>query len=212
MLTSLKRFFRRWGNKFFALLFIGLGLAAYLGFYFGAEILSGWTYFRSDPMTLWSFAITLVCYGFLLFTNIRNDNRAYQGIFIYVSLLILDSIFNLIDMFRFNYIRLAEDPLQITFFIIYATSFLALIIVGIFFYVRLMGYMTGRNGDFTKLWIIAWVFLGVVALELTIYTVLLGIAGSLSNPMGALLRLALPVSELLIGFGVIFTLRRLRRL
>jgi len=212
-MSNFRYFLKRKGNKIGALAFLGLGLAVYLGFYLAIEFLSGWTYFRTDVFSIWSFLITLVCYLFLLITNIRNDNAAYTGVFIFISLIVLEGIFNIVDIIRLGTSILYEGhPGVLVCFIVYCVLLALIVGVGVLFYIGVYRYMLGRHNDFRKISIYAYLFVGILLLSIATLMALYGCSMVLTSPDSILLALSIPVSELLVAVGVVFTLRRLRRI
>ena len=212
-MSKFRYFLKRKGNKIGALTFLGLGLGFYVGFYLAIEILSGWTYFRSDVLSIWSFLITLVCYLFLFITNIRNDNAAYTGVFIFISLIVLEGIFNIVDIIRLGTSVLYDGhPGVLISFIAYCVLLAAIVVIGILFYITVYRYMFGRHNDFKRILVFASLFVGVLGLSIAALMAFYGCSMVLTSPNSILLALSVPVSELLVAIGVIFTLKRLRRI
>ena len=212
-MSNVSYFFKRYKNKIGALTFIVLGIAFFLGLYITAEIISDWTYFRSSPLNLWNFMITAVCYIFLLVTNIRNDNAAYSGIFMFITLIVLEGIFNIIDIIRlYNSALFSGNFVVSGTFIGYCVFLVASVVIGVLFYISVYRYMTGRSNDFIGFRIFAIIFGGILLVSTVALMVFYGYCGVLTSVTSTLLAGAIPISELLMSIGVIFTLERLRRL
>ena len=212
-MSSVGYFLKRYKNKIGALTFIVLGIAFFLGLYITAEIISDWTYFRSSPLNLWNFMITAVCYVFLLVTNIRNDNAAYSGIFMFITLIVLEGIFNIIDIIRlYNNALFSGNFVVSGTFIGYCVFLVASVVIGVLFYISVYRYMTGRSNDFIRVRIFAVIFGGILLTSTVALMVFYGYCGVLTSVTSTLLAGAIPISELLMSVGVIFTLERLRRL
>lgn len=212
-MSSASYFLKRYKNKIGALTFIVLGIAFFLGLYITAEIISDWTYFRSSPLNLWNFMITAVCYLFLLVTNIRNDNAAYSGIFMFITLIVLEGIFNIIDIIRLYNNALFSGNLVVSgTFIGYCVFLVASVVIGVLFYISVYRYMTGRSNDFMRVRIFAVIFGAILLTSTVALMVFYGYCGVLTSVTSTLLAGAIPISELLMSVGVIFTLERLRRL
>ena len=212
-MSSVSYFFKRYKNKIGALTFIVLGIAFFLGLYITVEIISDWTYFRSSPLNLWNFIITAVCYIFLLVTNIRNDNAAYSGIFMFITLIVLEGIFNIIDIIRlYNSALFSGNFVVSGTFIGYCVFLVASVVIGVLFYISVYRYMSGRSNDFMRVRIFAIIFGGILLTSTVALMVFYGYCGVLTSVTSTLLAGAIPISELLMSVGVIFTLERLRRL
>ena len=211
-MSNVKYFLKRYKNKIGAIGFISLALAFYLAFYLAVEIISGWTYFRSDVFGVWNFLITLVCYLYLLVTNIRNDNAAYTGIFMFVSLIVLQGVFTIIDTIRVQSSAFYTDnPPIIATFVVYCVLLAVTIVVGVLFYISTFRYMAGRTNSFGRLRGLALGFGGALLVMVAVLMVFYGYAAVLTSPVAILLAIAVPVSELFAAVGIIFTLERLRR-
>ena len=206
-------FLKRNKNKIGAVTFLGLGLACYLGFYLAIEIISGWTYFRSEPITVWNFMVALVCYLYLLITNIRNDNAAYTGIFMFISLIVLEGVFTIVDTVRLRASLIFAGNAGVSAsFIGYCVLLATNVVIGILFYIATFRYMSGRSSDFKKLWIYGLLFGFALLINVASLMVFYGYAAVLTSPTSVLLACAIPFSELLVAIGIVFTLLRLKRL
>ena len=212
-MSNFTRFFRAHKNKIFALTFVGLGLAVFLAFYLVMGFSTEWAVFRTSIAALLNFLITLFCYGYLLFTNIYNDNRAYSAIFTFVGLMVIQAVFNIIDISIAAGSALWNGQvLNLTLFLGYATLSGGVVGIGIPFYIFTFRYLFGRDNRFSKVRLFALLFLGILALSVIFYLTYEFVAGLAVDVGTTLWILALPISELLVGAGVVFTLERLRRI
>lgn len=74
-------------NKILAVTFLSLACLFFFGYYLYAEIQTSFTFFRSsDWITILYFVLDAIMYLILLLANIRNDDFAYTGIALFVSM------------------------------------------------------------------------------------------------------------------------------
>lgn len=204
----------RYRNKIGAISLLSIGLLLYMTCYLIIEISFEWSYFRmafqsGSISAIWNFLIALFCYVYLLVTNIRNDNAAYTGIFIFISLIVFEGIFTLIDMIRLL-AGLGEIGVTVGF-VLYCLALVLIVASGIFFYITIYRYLSNRNPDFKRVRLAGFLFLGTLVLMAGSLILFYGLSGTLSLFDSALMVLALPLSEVFICGGVLFTLERLRR-
>lgn len=213
MLEGLRRFFRQYHNKILAITFISLGLGLFLGFYVAAEILSGWTYFRSAPREIINFVLLLITYGILLGTNINNSNYAYRGIYMFLVIAIFEGVFGALDIFlTLGNIFASGDGGSIASTLVYLALYGGLIGVGIALYIGTFNYMVGRRDNFKKLRTLYLIFVGILTASTVSMIVSFHLLGLLSSPINIIILLTNPISETLVAVGVAFTYERLRRI
>ena len=207
----LPRFFRLHRNKFFAILFASLGLAAFVGYIIISGIGSGWA-ILSSPGTIISALLTLVIFSMLLVTNIQNDNAAFNAIAMFVFMVAWDMIWSLLP-FNSSYsiiLALSGDTGVKAIGIVAVISCALCAGAGIAFFIYLYRYRLGRV-EFRKCNLWAWLFLAAVTLESIIEFVTLLLVFGPSGENGALLALYV-LPEVFMGISSLFTLQRLRRI
>ena len=213
MANSFTRVWKAHKNKILALSFIGLGLLLFLSFYIAAGFSLGWSLVVGSFSGIWNFLITLLVYGYLFFTNLYNDNHAYSGIFAFIALAVFEAVFNIIDLSVSAGAALwNQDGAALATFVPYLALSGGIAGIGIPFYIFLFRYMLGRDSRFGKVRLFALLFLGILLLSSSFYLAYQFIAGLVLTWQNVLLVLALPISELCVGAGVVFTLERLRRI
>ncbi len=197
------RFLKEKHNKILAVGLACLAMAAFLGYYLTAEILSEWTFFRSEPLQIWNFIITLLVYGLLLICNIRNDSFAYQGILMFVFYTAFDAFLSLLQGAA-NAIIVGMESLS---WVLFFAFLVAKLVIGAFLYIYVSRYMRGFSVPWKRIRIFGIVYAAILTLDWGLYCGLLFGFGVIS----LFLFLTLSFSEALIGWCIVFTLERLRR-
>ena len=198
-------------NKIFAVSFLSLACFFFFGYYLYLETAYSWAYFRSTSwVNILAFALEAIIYLILLSCNIRNDDFAYTGIALFVSM----KFFEYIRAFFYGQINVLNafssgSPLSVLLSVLY-TAFLALEAgVGIALYVFIIRYRRG---------VANFLFVRVLSIVFAVILTLTGLTSSLIFFQGASLTwqmlfgyLAIPLAEACAGVGIVFTLERLRR-
>ncbi len=200
-------------NKILAVSFLGLANLCFFGYYLYAEIASSFTLFRNsgDWLTLLFFFIDAAMYLILLTANIRNDDFAYTGIALFVSMETFTFIRRfLFGQFSFVTVLASGDPLAIVLGMFYILFLFGEAGVGIALYVFVILYQRGFP-YFKPIRILSILFACFVSLALVSYFLIMTNFGafSLSN---LLVLFLLPLAESAASVGIIFTLERLKRI
>ena len=201
----------RYRNKILAISFSGLALLAYLSYYLLLEIFTNWTYFRgsfsSNPFAIFSFAIGLFAYGTILIGNINNDPRAYRGISLFVAYTTFGAFLNIF----FNTLEgIVTGALLYVLTSVRTIISVATLVVGIFLYINAWRYMLGNN-NFKKVKLFSFLFALILSAVSTL-DIVLAIVFTSSSIGTFFLLILLSLSEALLGWGILFTLRRLERI
>ena len=155
LLQKLKYHYKR----YLSIAFASIGLALLVG---------ALTYFsitnRTNSYTmmgsLWNYLILLVCFIFILYGSIQGTAIAYNGILMFVFFLLWDfgSSF-VINWLSGSFLNLfSGNPLLIAATLISFGGNLLALITGIFLYIRLRQFLTGRYASYTGLRNLALVF------------------------------------------------------
>ncbi len=199
-------------NKILAVSFLSLTCLCFFGYYAYAEITTSFTYFRTaNWLTTLYFVVDAVMYLILLSANIRNDDFAYTGIALFVSM----ETFSFLQRFfygQFSFITILSSgmPLAIVFEIFYMLFLLGEAGVGIALYVFVVLYQRGFP-HFKPIRILGILFACFVSMTLFSYFALMASVGSYS--FSTLLPLILlPLAESSASVGIVFTLERLKRI
>lgn len=198
-------------NKFLAVTFLTLACFFFFGHYLFLEINCSWTYFRSTSwVSILFFVLDATVYLILLSCNIRNDDFAYTGIALFVSM----KAFEYIQSFFYNQIdflsSLSSGSMLTWLLSSMYMSFLAGEAgVGVALYVFVVRYQRG-SPNFTIVRVFGIIFASLLALTAITYSFLVFQGTSFS--WGLLLSyIALPIAEACVGTGIVFTLERLKR-
>jgi len=202
-------FFKRWHNKFFAILFISLAILLFLAHYLYCEIVTGWRYLVSDPMELFNLVIYAIVYGVILYGNIKNNNIAYTGILLFLCMLVVDCLFDVIQNARYG-ISLESGTIFLVLYLIQITITVSVIVVGIVYYLGIQKYINFQSEDFKRLRILGIIFSSLLFVEL-LPIIILQILSGWYGALGLLLAFALPLSELFTSISCIWTVERLER-
>ncbi len=198
-------------NKIFAVSFLALACLFFFGHYLFLEINCSWTYFRTSSwLNILFFAIDAIMYLILLTCNIRNDDFAYTGIALFVSM----KAFEYIKTFFYNQMgflnSLSSGSIWNWLLSSLYMSFLAGEAgVGIALYVFVVRYQRG-SPNFTLVRVFGIIFAALLALTAITYSLIFfqGVAFSWDLLLSYI---ALPAAEACVGVGIVFTLERLRR-
>ena len=200
-------------NKILAVSFLGLANLCFFGYYLYAEIASSFTLLRNSGnwLSLLVFFLDAAMYLILLTANIRNDDFAYTGIALFVSM----ETFGFIQRFLFGQFSFVTalasgSPLAIVFGIFYVLFLLGEAGVGVALYVFIVLYQRGFP-RFKPIRILSILFACFVSLTLVSYLIILADFG-LFNLRNFLLLFLLPLAESSASVGIIFTLERLKRI
>ena len=198
-------------NKILAVSFLALACFFFFGHYLLLEINCSWAYFRTTSwLNILFFALDAIMYLILLSCNIRNDDFAYTGIALFVSM----KAFEYIKTFFYNQASflssLASGSILSWLLSSLYMSFLAGEAgIGIALYVCLVRYQRG-SPNFVLVRVFGIVFASLLALTAAMYSVIYFQSASFS--WGLLLSyVALPLAEACAGVGIVFTLERLKR-
>ena len=206
------RYFRLHRNKILALTFSSLGLLAYLGYY--AYIWISTKSFFTDPWEFWNFAITFVAYLVIFIGNVNNDNVAYVGILIFVFMLAVDQIIVGIESAFLFIAQLSSGGLALTGLILNFAALaltIALGVIGILLYIKILQYRRNPNRDFTKVRLYGILYASLLFASLAFRLAVMFMSGSSSALLGFLVVLV-PLSEVFTAVSIVFTLERLRRI
>ena len=190
--------------------FAALACALFLSVYVYYEILTGWTYFRSDFRNVWNFILTAVVYGLILVANIRNDNIAYHGILMFVFIVAFAFIWDIINgSINLGGAFASGDAGTILVSVLLLLFMVGALGLGFTLYVFIIRYASMRTNSFRPVRILAIAFAGTLfiacAFEISLLAWLLN-AASLFAIFG------LPIAQILMAVAIVFTLERLRRL
>lgn len=198
-------------NKIFALTFLSLACLFFFGHYLFLEINCSWAYFRSASwLDVLFFALDAIVYLILLTCNIRNDDFAYTGIALFVSM----KAFQYIETFFYNQFgflaSLSSGSVVNWLLSFFYMSFLAGEAgVGVALYVFVVRYQRGSS-NFVIVRVFGIIFAALLALTAGTYSLIFFRGVTLSWDL-LLSYIALPVAEACAGVGIVFTLERLRR-
>ena len=198
------RFLKEKRNKILAVSLASLAMASFLGYYILMEFASGWMFFRSSPIEIWSFAIILITYGLLLICNIRNDSFAYQGILMFVFYTAFGAF---MDLLSGSISALMGGRYAILSFVLFFGFLAAELALGVMLYIYTLRYMRGYSVPWSRIRLLAILF----AALLTTYWLISPIYAMLLGEWSLRVIFALPLSEAFIGWCIVFTLERLRR-
>ena len=207
---NLNYYWKHHHNKILACTLSGLALAIYLAVQVTFMVLSGTNYFSF--LNIWSVVLTIAVYTIIFSGNLRNDPFAYNGVLMFIFMSVFDAIrslivsgFDVATSFGGENVRLG------VFFIITVLFEAAMAVIGILLYVQSRRYMLGYPVRWKIIRLLSILFFACLCVS-TAFTLsillLLGIAG----PIYALLVVAEPVSAVLIGLAIVFTMERLRRI
>mgnify|MGYP006896540397 FL=1 len=198
-------------NKILAVSFLSLACVFFFGYYAYAEIRTSFTFFRSsDWIAILYFVLDAVMYLILLVANIRNDDFAYTGIALFVSMETFSYLQKLFyGQMSFVNVLYSGSPLLIilgTFYILFLAAEAG---VGIALYVLVVRYQRGFP-YFKPIRILGILFACSIALaSLSYFGLFLG-SGIDAGAIFSLL--ATPMAEVFASVGIVFTLERLRRI
>lgn len=198
-------------NKILAVTFLSLACLFFFGYYLYAEIQTSFTFFRSsDWITILYFVLDAIMYLILLLANIRNDDFAYTGIALFVSMETFSYLQKLFyGQMSFVNILYSGSPLLIllgTFYILFLMGEAG---VGIALYVLVVRYQRGYP-HFKPIRILGIFFACSIALASLTYVGLIAGSGLGAGTIFAIL--ATPLAEVFASVGIVFTLERLRRI
>lgn len=198
-------------NKILAILFLSLTCLFFFGYYLMLEIDCSWTYFRSTSWTnLLFFLLDAVMYLILLTCNIRNDDYAYVGIALFVSMETFGFLQKLLYGQMASLSALASgSPIAYLLQSLYVSFWAMEAGVGIALYIFITRYRRGSPN-----FLLVRIFAILFAAFLTLTTVVSSVSIFWSAPFSWKLLLsfaALPLSEACAGVGIVFTLERLKR-
>ncbi len=197
---------KRKKNKVLATAFSSAALLLLSLHYLIMEVSSGFAFFRREPLELWNFVLYLVVYINLLVTNIRNDDRAYTWILMFVFFITFDIIFDTIQAL-FGGILILMTPSGLIYLAQLAIM-VAESIFGVLLYINIRRYMMGFEREFKKIrtygiiWFVSMFVLSIIPIVLVAVE---------SSGLSFLLFL-IPLSEIALSASVLFTMERLRRL
>ena len=198
-------------NKILAVTFLSLACLFFFGSYLYAEIQTSFTFFRSsDWITILYFVLDAIMYLILLVANIRNDDFAYTGIALFVSMETFSYLQKLFyGQMSFVNILYSGSPFLIllgTFYILFLMGEAG---VGIALYVLVVRYQRGYP-HFKPIRILGILFACSIALASLTYVGLIAGSGLGTGTIFAIL--ATPLAEVFASVGIVFTLERLRRI
>ena len=214
---NIKSFFKLYKNKFFAISFAALALIAFLSYY-GIELArSGVSYFTNQPLNIWNLVVVFIAYMVILVCNITNDSSAYNGILMFVFMIVAGQIFSSFDYIQAYIINMSSlNPIVITLTTFFMSLIIGEIVVGIFLYINAKRYRFGLSNDFGKLRLYGMLFAAFLtsANAFSIATTCVAVFGSATVfDLGYFfILILLPLSEIFMSISVCFTLERLRRL
>lgn len=207
---NLKYYWKHHHNKIFACTFSGLALAIFLAVQIALMVLSGTNYFSF--LNIWNVVITLAVYTIIFSGNLRNDPFAYNGVLMFIFMSVFDAVrslivsgFDVANSFQGENLRLG------LFFIIMVLSEAAMAVIGIFLYVKSRRYMLGYPVPWRVIRLLSILFFACLCVS-TAFTLSILLLLGIYGPIYALLVVAEPVSAVLIGLAIVFTMERLRRI
>ena len=198
-------------NKIFAVTFLSLACFFFFGRYLLLEIDYSWAYFRSTSwLNILFFLLDAVIYLILLTCNIRNDDFAYSGIFLFVSM----KAFEYVRTFFYDQVNVLNafssgSLLQILFSLLYSSFLAGEAGGGVALYIFIARYRRG-SPNFTVVRVLAIIFACLLFLAGASASALF-LQGSSFSWQVVFSYLALPFAEAFAGLGIIFTLERLKR-
>lgn len=198
-------------NKILAVSFLTFACLCFFSFYLLLESEYSWAYFRSTSWTnLLVFLLDAVVYLILLTCNIRNDDFAYTGIALFVSMETFGFIQRLYYGQMLAISQMSSGSIAAGIFYSLYISFLAMEAgVGVALYVFVMRYRRGLC-SFKLVRIFSILFAAVLTLATFVssisYWTLIASSWRL-----LISYIALPLAESSASVGIIFTLERLRR-
>ncbi len=198
-------------NKIFAVTFLALACCFFFGHYLFLEIDCSWTYFRSASWPdIIAFVLDAMVYLILLSCNIRNDDFAYTGIALFVSM----KFIGYIRVFMYSQVNLLNalysgSALSVLLSLFYLSFLAGEVAVGVCLYIFMVRYQRG-SPRFVIVRVFAILFAAILTLTGLFYCLLY--LQSIAFSWRTLFTwLALPLAEACAGVGIIFTLERLRR-
>lgn len=203
-------------NKIFAVTFLGLACFCFFGYYLLAEIDSSFSYFRSSNWTaILYFLLDAAMYLILLVTNIRNDDFAYTGIALFVSM----ETFSYIQQLFYGQISslpalMSGNPLVACFYTFYLLFLSAEAGTGIALYIFVLRYQRGYP-NFKPVRILGILFACFIGLTSLVNSLLIvfSLGTQLVLPWSLIVSLiAIPLAETFASVGIVFTLERLKRI
>ena len=199
-------------NKFFALFFLTLAFG-FLVFEFAFDIATFGISYVMTFSNIWNHLLLIACFVVLLIMNIRNDDRAYIGLSLFVFFVAFDGIFGVGDSFQYAIYWLNNGKSFVGLLYLLSIFFwLGQLGLGVVTYLFLARYRFGRTNNFKLVRLFSILFF--VALVLTTISTfsLLFLSDSGYGIETYLSSGSYFLAEIAAGAACIFTLNRLRRL
>jgi hypothetical protein len=207
---SFKEDFRFHQNKYLAVFFSSLALALLLSDFLLEVILiaEGYATLSWDsPLSLWNYVVLGICYSWLLVGNLRNDNRAYSGLLMFVFMSFVGSIESLFYFELLNFrILFSKDAVLIALALVLLGILILEIVAGIMTFVRIRQYLSRRYFSYKGVWIWCLVFVVFTVASNCLWPIIYAIEGTLSSTWTLVL---LPLSEAFAAVACFFTTLRL---
>lgn len=212
-----RRFFKLYKNKILAISFASLALIAFFTYYIMGLVQSGISFFTQNEFSIWNMIVVFVAYATIFFCNITNDSYAYQGILMFVFLIVADQILScFVRVVACIANIMTMNPVVIAFTFLQVAFIAGQIYVGVCFYLNSRRYMRGLTDNFKKLRIYGILFTSMLTLSHAFSIAVLSIDifgyATVFDWMVFLSLFLLPGSEVLMSLSVNFTLERLRRI
>ncbi len=203
-------------NKILAVTFSGAALLLFIAFFIWNNATNGWPFFtKFNLSTAWSTVLTLIVYLIIFTCNIRNDNFAYSGIMLFVSIAFIGQFFALISgSYNVTSAFSSGKPGLIIYAILGFLLCVSMLVVGVILYIRSFRYMARRDNDFRIIRILSIVFAGLL-FALLAYNICWPIAFGYSwSAINAnyIWFFSDRIADCLMGVAIVFTFERLRRI
>lgn len=198
-------------NKFFAVSLASAALILLaLEFLLSAIQFPASTFIFSN---VWNHLLLVVCYLFLLITNIRNDDRAYVSILLLVFFFAFDAFFGIIDAAQFALSGMMNGQVGLgLLFTLSIVLWAGQLAMGVLAYIFVARYRFGRSNNFNLVRLFALLFLLSLLLTSIASFFLSLLSGATYTAMELVLLFFYDISQFLAVSSCVFTLNRLRRL
>ena len=200
-------------NKFVAVS-TSIGALTFLLFHIAMNIVTPNSNGGYDVViNLVDYALLAIAFVVLLVMNLRNDDRAYMGITLFLTYIAIDAIFYFINILASMSASILGATLE------YVLALIASVIssgfqlaMGICSYIFLFRYSMRRFDDHKRIFMFLSLFVLATLLSQLSYLFLTYVSASSVSTIWLISYIAITISLLCGGFAAIFTFKRLRRL
>lgn len=158
-----------------------------------------------------NFLVMAYIYAMLLSGNLRGTANAFFGLLNFMLVILIDIAFNLVVLGFFDFGVIfgeSSDPVTIAWVIGILVAYVAVLVVGIFAYVRFRQYISNRYSNTTAVIALVCVFLGILVLYEAVFV---GACFAMGYGEGAAWLVLLdPIGILCGALSSLFTVLRLR--